>query len=155
MCHNKIAFCDDDHTGLVVPALGILFHQGAQTRSLGRNERIVLDVVGREPPLQRSEVAIGKGLREEFAHDGFVAQRVVRHLCVLLRSNTARRTTQRRRTTRCATKPSCANSSRRPLPIATSLRPPSIKPFSPPEGRDVLLKPSGVAAPTGACGCAC
>src|SRR5207245_6034383 len=45
MCHNKIAFCDDDHTGLVVPALRILFHQGAQTRSLGGNKRVVLDVV--------------------------------------------------------------------------------------------------------------
>src|ERR1041385_1449713 len=83
MCHNKIAFCDD-HTGLVVPALGILFRQGAQTRSLGGNGRVVLDVVGREPPFQRSEVAIGKGLGEEFADDGFVALRVVPHVCVLL-----------------------------------------------------------------------
>src|SRR2546425_107750 len=78
MCHNKIAFCDDDHTGLVVPALGILFHQGAQTRSLGGNKRVVLDVVGREPPFQRSEVAIAESLSEEFADDGFVARRVVR-----------------------------------------------------------------------------
>src|SRR5438093_12768921 len=86
MCHDEIAFCDDDRTELVVPALGILFHQGAQTGSLGRNKRVVLDVVGREPPFQRSEVAIGKGLSEEVAHDGFVAQRVVGHVCVLLRS---------------------------------------------------------------------
>src|SRR6058998_1212909 len=64
MCHNKIAFCDDDHTGLVVPALGILLHQGAQTRSLGGNKRVVLDVVGREPPFQRTEVAIAKSLSE-------------------------------------------------------------------------------------------
>src|SRR6266550_5065665 len=109
MCHNEIAFCDDDHTGLVVPALGILLHQGAQTRSLGGNERVVLDVVWREPPFQRSEVAIGKGLREEFAHDRFVAQRVVRHV------------------------------SRPPSMALTTL----------------LLKPGGVAAPTGAFGCAC
>src|SRR5438128_12319169 len=84
MCHNKIAFCDDDHTGLVVPALRILFHQGAQTRSLGGNKRIVLDVVGREPPFKRSEVAIAKSLSEEFADDGFFALRVVRQVCVLL-----------------------------------------------------------------------
>src|SRR5437879_11082348 len=86
MCHNDIAFCDDDHTGLVVPALGILFDQGAQTRSLGGDKGVVLDVVGREPPFQGSEVAIGKSLREEYADDGFVALRVVRHVCVLLRS---------------------------------------------------------------------
>src|SRR6267378_1776751 len=82
MCHNEIAFCDDDHTGLVVPTLGILLHQGAQARSLGGNKRVVLDVVGREPPLQRSEVAIGKSLSEEFADDDFVALRVVRHACL-------------------------------------------------------------------------
>src|SRR5205823_10480778 len=50
------------------------------------SDLVVLDVVGREPPFQRSEVAIGKGLSEEFAHDGFVALRVVRHASVLLRS---------------------------------------------------------------------
>src|SRR6266700_1940370 len=88
MCHNEIAFRDEDHTGLVVPALGILFHQGAQTRSLGGDKRVVLDVVGREPPFRRREVALGKSLSEEFADDGFVALRVVRHVCVLLRSIT-------------------------------------------------------------------
>src|SRR6266576_4699918 len=129
MCHNEIAFCDDDHTGLVVPALGILLHQGAQTRSLGRNERVVLDVVGREPPFQRSEVTIGKGLSEEYAHDGFVAQRVVRHV---------------------SRPPSivrffCAQSGHG-MPALTQASE---------DTNGVLLKPSGVAAPAAACGSAC
>src|SRR5437867_3429035 len=78
MCENKIVF-RDHQTGLVTPAFRILCEKGKKTFSRAGNRRVVLNVVGREPLLQRREVAISKTLRENFENDRFVALRL-RHI---------------------------------------------------------------------------
>jgi len=75
---HKIAL-RDDHAWLVVPALGKMLDKAAQASPFGGNVRVMLDIIGRKPLLQRCEVVFREGLRQDFDDDRLVAGGFVCH----------------------------------------------------------------------------